>query len=1190
VKGESLSDATVTGEKKAKPGFVHLHNHSHYSLLDGLAKIPEMIDRVVALGMDAVALTDHGAMYGAIEFYKECKARGVKPIIGEEFYVAPRAHTQRENKADTNPYHLILIAKDYQGYLNLIALTTKAHLDGYYYKPRIDKELMREHAEGLICLSACMQGEVARSILAGDLDQAEAAAREHLEIYGEGNYYLELQHHPGFKEQQQINQGKRSLAEKLGIPLVVTRDSHYVNPDDREAHDILLCVQTGKTVEDTERLEMEGEISLCDPEEIAEAFQDVPEAITNTLKIAEACNLEIELGQILLPTFPVPEGKTQASYLQELCEQGLRERYGDEVSPEARERLQYELGVIGGMGFEAYVLIVHDFVSWARERGILVGPGRGSTAGSLVFYVLKITDLDPLRYDLLFERFLNPDRISMPDADIDFADDRRAEVIDYVREKYGTDRVAQIITFGTMAARAAVRDTGRALGMAYGEVDVVAKLIPAFTSLGKAIEQVDELKSEYQNNSRVRKLLEMAKRLEGVVRHASVHAAAVVISDKPLSNYVPVQRAPKGEEALITQYAMGPIDDLGLLKMDFLGLSNLTTLGNALKIIRATTGDELDLEKLPLDDAATYELLSRGDTTGVFQLESSGMRRYLKELGPTVFEDIVAMVALYRPGPMQWIPDFIARKHGRAQVEYLHPSMEEALRPTYGVIVYQEQVMRIAKDMCGFTGGQADTLRKGIAKKIPSVLAKMKQEFIEGAIKTSQVDRSVVEGLWKSLEDFAQYCFNKSHAACYALIAYQTAYLKTHYPIQFMASLMTSDQGDLDRIAIDVEECRRLGIEVVAPSVNESFRDFTALPEAQKIRFGLAAIKNVGTGPVAALIDEREARGPFTDIEDFVKRIDPSLVNRKVLESLTKAGALDELASREDLLGNLDEILAFAGELGRRRNSGQTDIFGALGAEEQATGTFRLYPVSEKLSDRERLAAEKELLGLYVSEHPLDEFGDVSAVARPINTITTNSGAEEVTLLGIVTQVKKIQTRSKETMVFTRLEDRSGALELIVFPRLYKEKPDLWQVDAILRITGKVSTKDRDGNVGTELKVIVDAATPVTPEDLPGLPRLRPGAVPAAPSRAVAHDAPVDPKAPQTEILVVELPPGATPVTLQRLRDILSASPGTSPVSLVLWQGEERKQLQLKTRVTVTEKLLSQVSEVAAQAQITQTG
>jgi DNA polymerase-3 subunit alpha len=1165
--------------KRTVPGFVHLHNHSHYSLLDGLAKIPEMVDRVKELGMEAVALTDHGAMYGTIEFYKACLERGVKPIIGVEAYVAPRRHDQKEPRVDANPYHLILLAENNKGYKNLLALTTIAHLDGYYYKPRIDREIMKKYSEGLICLSGCMQGEVARYILAGNLEAAEKAAIEHREIYGKDNYFLELQHHPGFKEQETINREIRKLSKKLDIPLVVTRDSHYVSPGDREAHDILLCVQTGKTVGDTDRMEMEGEISLCGPDELAEAFSDEQQAMTNTVEIARRCKVEITLGKTYLPHFPLPEGKTSESYLAELCDLGVKFRYGEKPPKEVMDRLKFELGVISRMGYESYFLIIHDFISWSKDQGILIGPGRGSAAGSVVAYVLKITDIDPIKYDLLFERFLNPERISMPDIDMDFADDRRDEVIQYVTEKYGADHVAQIITFGTMASRASVRDTGRALGMSYGEVDVVAKLIPPNIKLGEAIVQVEELRAEYNGNSRVRKLLDMAARLEGVVRHASVHAAGVVISKDPLVNYTPLQRATKGENAIVTQYSMGPIEEIGLLKMDFLGLSNLTILGNALKIIKATTGDEIDLAHLPLDDMETYRLLSEGCTTGVFQLESAGMKRHIRELQPSVFEDIIAMVALYRPGPMQWIPDFIARKHGKQKVEYLHPSMKEALENTYGVIVYQEQVMQIAKSLCGFTGGQADTLRKGIGKKIPAVLAKMKKDFIEGAIEHSKLERAKAETLWTSLEDFAQYCFNKSHAACYAMIAYQTAYLKTHYPAQFMAALMTSDQGDTDRIAIDVDECRRMGIEVLAPSVQESFSDFTAIKGAMRIRFGLAAIKNVGMGAVDSIVTAREASGIFRDLEDFLSRVDSTALNRKVLESLIKAGAMDELGDRSDLLANLEELVNFASEIHKRRNAGQTDIFGALGEEARPTNSFNLYPAREKIDNRDRLAWEKELIGLYISEHPLDSLGDLRPYAHAVDSLHHDMNSQQITLIGILTQIKKIQTRSNETMLFATIEDKSGSVELIVFPRTLREGGELWSADRIVRVGGKVSTKDRDGKYGNEIKIIVDTIEEFSAEKLTELPTI-PESEMTIPSS--------EPKLAwsSSDKLVVELPRQASDVTLSQLRDLISDAAGSSPVSLVVWQGEQQKHIQLKNRVTISKNLLSSLSNLVGEAHV----
>jgi DNA polymerase-3 subunit alpha len=1154
----------------AEQRFCHLHNHSHYSLLDGLSKIPDMVGRVQELGMDSVALTDHGAMYGTVEFYKAAKKAGVKPIIGVEAYVSRRKHTDKQPRVDANPYHLVLLAESYEGYLNLIQLTTTAHLEGYYYKPRVDKELMRKFSKGIICLSACMAGELAEAILEGNMKKAEKIAREHLDIYGEGNYFLEMQHHPGFKEQQLINKGIRELHEKTGIPMVITRDAHYVNPDDREAHDVLLCVQTGKTITDTDRMEMDGEIALCSADEIAGGFPEDAEAMTNTVRIAQRCNVEITLGEIQLPKFEVPEGHgTEDQYLRELAEEGLKERY-PEITPELTERFEFELGVMERMGYAAYFLIVQDFVNWAKDHEILVGPGRGSAAGSLVAYSLRITDLDPIKYGLLFERFLNPDRISMPDIDMDFADDRRGEVIDYVTKKYGADHVAQIITFGTMLSRAAVRDTGRALGYTYAEVDQVAKLIPQGKTLASAIDSVPEVRDVYRQDPKVARLLDMARRLEGVVRHSSVHAAGVVISKEPLISYTPVQRAAKGENTLVTQYSMGPIEDLGLLKMDFLGLANLSILGNALDIIEATTGEKVELENLPLDDPKTYELLSKGETTGIFQLESAGMKRYLKELKPSVFDDIIAMNALYRPGPMANIPDFIARKHGKQKVAYTHPLMEEALKETYGVIVYQEQLMQVSKDMAGFTGGEADYLRKAMGKKIPEMMAEARKKFVDGALQKG-VSTEIAQKVSDDMEAFAQYAFNKSHAACYAMIGYQTAYLKAHYPSQYLAALLTSDQGDTEKVAFVVDEARRIRIKVLPPSVNESFRDFGVVKESGDIRFGLGAIKNVGVGTIAEIIKARKATGEFKSIDDFLKRVDSSHLNRKALESLIKAGALDELAPRIDLLGNIDEMINFASAYHKSASAGQIDIFGELG-QEQHSIKFELIPSRADVSQRERLQWEKDLIGLYISEHPLDHFnGYFGSHTTSIGELTLDMNGKEITVGGIIVEAKKILTKSGESMAFVKLEDRTAPVELIVFPRVFKEAAALWEPDKVVVVKGKVSTKDRDGHAGTEIKILVDSVKELSEEEAHSMPpKVKRAPVISEEEAAGESD----------HRLTVELPEGCDAQQLKQLREALEGSPGDASVLLRLWQDGQRKEVELQLHVAISDELKSKLNSL----------
>ena len=1082
--------------------FVHLHNHTHYSLLDGLQKVPQMLDRVEQLGMEAVALTDHGTLSGAIEFYKAAKSRGIKPIIGMEAYMAPRKHTDKSSAEDRNPYHLTLLAKNMAGYKNLMKLSTIASLEGFYYKPRIDHDLLEKYSEGLIALSGCLGGELGTLISNDQYEQARETAKWYSKTLGKDNYYLELQPHVDWAPQKKLNAGLKKISKELGIGMVVTGDCHYSQEADHYPHDILLCVQTGSTVEDPKRMKLEMDLSMQPGKFFSERFQDTPEAITNTIKIARMCDLEIKLGEILIPRFPgVPKGHSEKSYLRELVFKGAANRYTDipledldkinkdkiksKLPSQVVERIEYELRVIGEMGYEGYMLIVADLINWSKNQGIVCGPGRGSAAGSIIAYCTNITEIDPIKYDLLFERFLNPDRVSMPDIDMDYADDRREEVIAYATEKYGQDRVAQIITFGTMAARNAVRDTGRVLGVAYGEVDAIAKNIPApvqgrHIPLKVSIKESPELSRVYNSNSKAKEIIDIAITLEGTIRNAGTHAAGVVIAPEPLVEYTPLTRASKGGVA--TQYSMNPIEEIGLLKFDFLGLSNLTIIKNALRIIKKVYGKDININKIPIDDPKTFKLLSAGDTTGVFQLESAGMKRYLRDLRPDKFEDIIAMVSLYRPGPMQWIEDFINRKHNPELITYGHPQMKKSLEETYGIIVYQEQVMEIAKDLSGFSGGQADTLRKGIGKKIPEVLAKMKKEFISGAIKQHKVDKKFIEDLWKSLEDFAAYSFNKSHAACYALIAVQTAYLKSHFPSAFMAALLTSDHENLDRIAIEVAECRKMGIEVLPPDINESYVEFAVVTESGNIRFGLGAVKNVGRGPVEKIIEARAAGGQFKSIEDFATRVDAAVVNKKVMESLIKCGAFDSIGDRDTLLNNVDKITTYAGRIQKNALSGQIDIFGTLNTQEEIPAISMDKPQG-KLDPRAHLMWEKELLGLYISTHPLDDFNNyLRHKTQSIKEFDSKKDGQPITVGGIITGLRKIYTKNNDPMAFVALETLDGDLELIVFPRSYEKYEQLWVPDSVIEIKGKINARDRDGKLSEELKVIVDSAKPLNAE------------------------------------------------------------------------------------------------------------
>jgi len=1072
--------------------FVHLHNHSHYSLLDGLTKIDELVNYAKEQGSPAVAITDHGTMYGVIEFYQKAKKAGIKPIIGVETYLAPGSRLSKNVREDGRSFHLLLLAKNLTGYKNLIKLVSQAHLEGFYYKPRIDWELLEQYHEGLIASTACLAGEIPRLILADKIAEARKRILEYNNLFGAGNFYLEIMDHPELEGQAKVNHQLITFSKELNIPLVATNDVHYFKKEDAEAQDILLCLQNKKKIEDTDRMKMLGlgDYSMRSNAEMITAFQEFPEAITNTLKIAEQCNLELDLGNITLPRFEVPKGQDGNTYLRQLCESGITTRFpkaDKEKLQQVKERLDYELEVIAKMGWPAYFLIVADFVNWAKRNKIVVGPGRGSAAGSLVCYLTNITNLDPLEYDLLFERFLNPDRISMPDIDMDFADTRRDEVIDYVANKYGQDHVAQIITFGTMAARAAVRDVGRVLGEPYDYCDKISKSIPMFMKLKEALKSVPELREMYEQEAPAKRILDYAQRLEGVARHASTHACGVLITADPLTEYVPVQYASSADRSIISQYSLHPIEDLGLLKMDFLGLKNLTIIESALKIIKNTRGLEINIDDIPLDDEATYKLFQAGETTGIFQFESSGMKRYLRDLKPSTFEDIIAMVALYRPGPMEWIPDYIAGKHKLKKVSYLHPKLAPILEKTYGVAIYQEQVMQIARDLAGFSMGQADVLRKAVGKKIVTLLAEQKEKFIEGCVK-SGIYKELAEKIFSFIEPFAGYGFNRSHAACYALIGYQTAYLKAHWPVEFMAALLTADQGDMDRMAIEIEECRNMGIKIMAPDINESFASFTVVTagtkenravqadeQADTIRFGLRAIKNVGEHIVEEIIRERKQNGAYQDIFDLLERITDKDLNKKSLESLIKSGALDAQGERGQLLANLERFLNFNKEIAKGRDNGQSSLFADLPAA--SFGQLKLQPASPA-EQAEKLAWEKELLGLYISEHPFNVFRPyLIGYALPLSELIKHRQDDRSITAGVIANIKKIITRSGESMIFVKIEDAINSVELLVFPRLYQETTDLWQEGQTVIINGKISEKDR------ELKILVNQAAILNPAD-----------------------------------------------------------------------------------------------------------
>jgi len=1187
--------------------YVHLHNHTQYSLLDGLTKIPALMEHVITSGMDAVAITDHGTLSGVIEFYKEAKESNIKPIIGIETYVSPRKHTDKDPAKDKTPFHLILLAMNNTGYQNLMRLSTIANLDGFYYRPRVDHELLEKYQEGLIVLSGCIGGEVGDALRQGQYQQAKKIATWYKSVFGD-RYYLEVQdhghsEHPStWDEQIAVTTQTFKLAKELDIPCVVTCDAHYLRHEDQEAHEILLCVQTGSFLSDEKRMSLkEFELHVTDTKEvIARWGEDHPEVITNTRVIADRCNVELELGKILIPQFPVPKGETERSYLEKLVYRGLAWRYGgieepkaDELSIEAAkkslpkhvaERAAYELTVIEQMGFCGYFLIIADFINWGKDNGIVFGPGRGSAAGSIISYSLKITELDPLEYDLLFERFLNPDRISMPDIDIDIQDSRRDEVIQYCVNKYGHDRVANIVTFGRMAARNAVRDVARVLQVPYAESDRLAKMIPPpvqgrHIPLEKSLKDNFDLKQEYDNNEQSQRVFDLAMQLEGTIRSHGVHAAGVVIAPDEIVNFVPLEMAQKGVVA--TQYSMGPIEDLGLLKMDFLGLSNLTIIKNALRIIKKVHKKDVVISSIPLNDPKTYELFQKGDTTGVFQFESAGMKRYLKELKPTVFDDLIAMNALYRPGPMQWIDDFINRKHGKRTIEYLHERTKAALENTYGILVYQEQVMQIAKDLCGFTGGQADTLLKGVAKKRPEVLAALKKDFIQGALSNSDITEKKIEEFWRSLEAFAAYCFPKSHSSCYATIAYWTAYLKANYPAAFMAALMTSDYDDTDRLAIEITECKHMGINVLPPDINESFVEFAVVPKTKQIRFGMNAVKNVGTAAVEEILRAR-AEGHFESLEDFFSKVNPRIVNRKALESLIKSGAFDRFGERTLLLHNLDVLLAFAARLQKEQASGQTDLFGNLIETDHVKPQLVMVAPNEIISMRDQLVWERELLGLYLSQHPLQAFETIlNEQTFPLNNLKPEHEGRSISVGGAITAVREITTKNGQKMAFVKISDQFSEVELLLFPSIYQQTLGIWERDRVILAKGRVSAKDKEGNLGSEVKVLVNDAREITAEQAAAYQSTgkKPKTPKARKASAVASEPPSIIKTLQPR-LYIRLTSSEDQNMLLSLKETIDLYKGETEVVLVLGQEAQKQIIKLPVRMSATEDSLTQLSQV----------
>ncbi len=1057
--------------------FVHLHLHTQYSLLDGACFIPHLMEMARNYKMPAIAMTDHGNLFGTIEFYDEALKHGIKPIIGCEMYVAPTDRRERVmDPLHGASSHLILLAKNEAGYRNLMKLVSAGYFEGFYYKPRIDKTLLREHREGLIGLSSCLKGEVPRCLTVGQLNQAKEAAAFFKELFEAGDFYLELQDHR-LPEQKKVNEGLIRIGREVGIPLCATNDVHYLHQKDAKAHDALICIQTQTTLDDPHRMRyVTPEFYFKNPQEMTAIFKDLSEAIRSTIEIAEKCNLELDFSKTHLPSYPLPEGKSAEEYLRDLCHEGLRRRY-PRVDDRLTERLEQELAVIKKAGFVSYFLITWDFVHYAKAKGIPVGPGRGSVAGSLVSYVLGITDIDPLRYDLIFERFLNPDRVSLPDIDIDFCYERRGEVIDYVTRKYGAQNVAQIITFGTMQARAVVRDVGRVMNIPYPEVDRIAKLIPyeLNMTLKDAVEQEPELKKLKESNPKVTELLETSLSLEGLTRHASTHAAGVVISDRPLTDYMPLFKS--NEEQTTTGYDMKSLEKIGLLKIDFLGLRTLTVIEETLQQIWEQKVD-LDLNRIPLNDSKTYQLLSNAETFGVFQLESSGMRDLLKKMGPTCFEDIVALLALFRPGPIGsgMVDDFISRKHNPTLIRYDDPRLEPILKETYGIIVYQEQVMRIASTLGGLTLSQADSLRRAMAKKEPEIMERMRRDFIEGALESGTPKR-VAEKVFNLIEYFSGYGFNKSHSAAYAMISYRTAYLKGHYPVEFMTALLTSEKDNTDKIVQYTNEAARMGIRILPPSINESESKFKKTGE-RDIRFGLSAVKNVGLGAIESILQSRKQDGPFKSLFNLCERVELRLVNRKVLESLIKCGAMDSFGLyRSQLLAMLDQALGSASKRQRDRQGGQLSFFDVLGEEKFGEGSS-LPPPLKEWPEHQLLAYERELLGFYVTGHPLARFEKLlRTYGTSLGALGLHPDGEFLCVGGILGKVRLTTTkRLGEKMAILTLEDLDGSAEVIVFPSVFAKTYHAIRENAIVFIKGRVSLKEESPKVIAEDVVFAEEA------------------------------------------------------------------------------------------------------------------
>ncbi|MDD7114688.1 MAG: DNA polymerase III subunit alpha [Lachnospiraceae bacterium] len=1070
--------------------FTHLHVHTEYSLLDGSSKIKELLPRAKELGMDSLAITDHGVMYGVIDFYKKAKEVGIKPILGCEVYVAPGSRFDREqSKGEDRYYHLVLLAENNKGYQNLMKIVTRGFTEGYYYRPRVDYEILEQYHEGIIALSACLAGEIPNKILKEDFEGSRAAARRMNDLFGPGNFFLELQDH-GIRQQTQVNSTIMRLSKELDIPLVVTNDVHYINEEDAVPHDLLLCIQTGKLVSDTDRMRYEGgQFFLKSEEEMQRIFPYAREALENTHKIAERCNVEIVFGEQKVPKFDVPEGYDAFSYLKELCEAGLKKRYGDPPPKNLIERLEYELDTIKNMGYVDYFLIVWDFIRFAKSQGIAVGPGRGSAAGSIVSYCLEITNIDPIRYQLIFERFLNPERVSMPDIDIDFCYERRQEVIDYVYQKYGKDKVVQIITFGTMAARMAVRDVGRVLAIPYAQVDKVAKMIPMELgiTIEKALNSNPELKQAYDSDETTKNLIDMSMRLEGLPRHTSIHAAGVVIGSRPLDEFVPLSRG--ADNVITTQFTMTTIEELGLLKMDFLGLRTLTVIQDAVRMIEKKIGQPFDIETIDYEDAKVYEMIGQAKTEGVFQLESAGMKSFMRELRPENLEDIIAGISLYRPGPMDFIPKYIKGKQNKDSIQYSCPELEEILAPTYGCIVYQEQVMQIVMKLAGYTLGRSDLVRRAMSKKKGDVMARERQNFVygneeegvEGCIKRG-IPESIANHIFDEMIDFAKYAFNKSHAAAYAVVAYQTAWLRCYYPVEFMAALLTSVITNTKKITEYINTCRSMGIRILPPDINEGESGFSVSDGS--IRYGLTAIKSLGKNVIDAVVEERNIRGPYKNLKDFMERLTTKEINKRTIENLIKSGAIDSLgATRKQLMMVYPLVLDEVNRERKENISGQMSLFDFFSEEEKKEYEIK-YPDVGEYESSQKLAFEKEVLGIYVSGHPLEHY--MESMKKQITAKTTDFEPDEDTghavvkdgyhyiVGGMLSGITVKLTKTNQNMAFLTLEDLYGTLEIILFPRDYQKYREVLVEDAALYVKGRASVSEESGKLVAEEIIPMD--------------------------------------------------------------------------------------------------------------------